>query len=168
MIVLLCLSGSSRYATGRACSRRGCGLIWWPAAWLLPLMLAVRRGLIINTVAWDRGLYLGNLFYDVAKAAIVRMSWGMAKELRPYGVVAVALAPGFVRTERVMAAHAMQPFPLDRTESPEYIGRAVAFLAADPRMMEKSGKILAVGDLAQEYGFADVDGKQPPAFRIDE
>ena len=134
----------------------------------LPLMLAVRRGLIINTVAWDRGLYLGNLFYDVAKAAIVRMSWGMAKELRPYGVVAVALAPGFVRTERVMAAHAMQPFPLDRTESPEYIGRAVAFLAADPRMMEKSGKILAVGDLAQEYGFTDIDGKQPPAFRIDE
>lgn len=134
----------------------------------LPLMLAVRRGLIINTVAWDRGLYLGNLFYDVAKAAIVRMSWGMAKELRPYGVVALALAPGFVRTERVMAAHSMQPFSLDRTESPEYIGRAVAFLEADPRTMEKSGKILAVGDLAKEFGFTDIDGNQPPAFRIDE
>ena len=67
-----------------------------------------------------------------------------------------------------MAAHALQPFPLDRTESPEYTGRAVALLAADPRMMEKSGKILAVGDLAQEYGFTDIDGKQPPAFRIDE
>ena len=67
-----------------------------------------------------------------------------------------------------MAAHVFQPFPLDRTESPEYTGRAVAFLADDPRIMEKSGKILAVGDLAKEYGFTDIDGKQPPAFRIDE
>jgi NAD(P)-dependent dehydrogenase (short-subunit alcohol dehydrogenase family) len=133
-----------------------------------PLMLAARKGLIINTVAWDRGLYLRNLFYDVAKAAIIRMAFGMAGELRPHGVAAIALAPGFVRTERVMAAHALQPFPLDRTESPEYTGRAVAFLADDPRIMEKSGKILAVGDLAREYGFTDIDGKQPPAFRIDE
>jgi NAD(P)-dependent dehydrogenase (short-subunit alcohol dehydrogenase family) len=133
-----------------------------------PLMLAARRGLIINTVAWDRGLYLGNLFYDVAKAAIIRIAFGMSEELRPHGVAAIALAPGFVRTERVMAEHVFQPFSLDRTESPEYTGRAVAFLADDPRIMEKSGKILAVGDLAKEYGFTDIDGKQPPAFRIDE
>ena len=134
----------------------------------VPLMLQQRRGLIINTVAWDRGMYLGNLFYDVAKAAIIRMAYGMAEELRPHGVAALALAPGFVRTERVMAAHALQPFPLDRTESPEYIGRAVAHLAADPQVMQKSGKVMAVGDLAREYGFTDIDGKQPPAFRIDE
>jgi len=133
-----------------------------------PLMLEQRRGLIINTVAWDRDLYLGNLFYDVAKAAIIRMAFGMAQELRPHGIAALALAPGFMRTERVMAAHALQPFPLDRTESPEYIGRAVAFLAADPQVVQKSGRVLAVGDLAREYGFADIDGKQPPAFRIDE
>ncbi|NTV27893.1 MAG: SDR family oxidoreductase, partial [Methanothrix sp.] len=123
---------------------------------------------IINTVAWDRDLYLGNLFYDVAKSAIIRMAYGMAQELQPHGVASMALAPGFVRTERVMAAHAMQPFPLDRTESPEYIGRAVAFLAADPEVMQKSGKVHTVGDLAREYGFVDIDGKQPPAFRIDE
>jgi NAD(P)-dependent dehydrogenase (short-subunit alcohol dehydrogenase family) len=133
-----------------------------------PLMLSRRQGLIINTVAWDRDLYLGNLFYDIAKTAIVRMAYGMAEELRPHGVAALALAPGFVRTERVMAAHVVQPFPLDRTESPEYIGRAVAFLAADPQVIRKSGKILTVGDLAREYGFTDIDGKQPPAFRIDE
>jgi NAD(P)-dependent dehydrogenase (short-subunit alcohol dehydrogenase family) len=133
-----------------------------------PLMLEQRRGLIINTVAWDRDLYLGNLFYDVAKAAIIRMAFGMAEELRPHGIAALALAPGFMRTERVMAAHAAQPFPLDRTESPEYIGRAVAFLAADAQVMQKTGKVLTVGDLAQEYGFVDIDGKQPPAFRIDE
>jgi NAD(P)-dependent dehydrogenase (short-subunit alcohol dehydrogenase family) len=134
----------------------------------VPLMIAKHSGLIINTVAWDRGLYLGNLFYDVAKSAIIRMAYGMAQELRPHGVAALALAPGFVRTERVMAAHALQPFPLDRTESPEYIGRAVAFLAVDTEIMQKSGKVLAVGDLAREYGFVDIDGRQPPAFRIDE
>jgi NAD(P)-dependent dehydrogenase (short-subunit alcohol dehydrogenase family) len=133
-----------------------------------PLMIAKHSGLIVNTVAWDRDLYLGNLFYDVAKSAIIRMAYGMAQELRPHSVAALALAPGFVRTERVMAAHALQPFPLDRTESPEYIGRAVAFLAADPEVMQKSGKVLAVGDLAQEYGFVDIDGRQPQAFRIDE
>lgn len=133
-----------------------------------PLMLEQRRGLIINTVAWDRDLYLGNLFYDVAKAAIIRMAFGMARELRPHGIAALALAPGFMRTERVMAAHALQPFPLDRTESPEYIGRAVAFLAADSQVMQKSGRVLTVGDLAREYGFVDIDGKRPSAFRIDE
>ena len=57
---------------------------------------------------------------------------------------------------------------LDRTESPFYIGRAVAFLAADPNVMERSGQVLAVGDLARQYGFVDIDGRQPPAFRIDE
>ncbi|MDD1732304.1 MAG: SDR family NAD(P)-dependent oxidoreductase, partial [Methanothrix sp.] len=132
-----------------------------------PLMIARHSGLIINTVAWDRGLYLGNLFYDLAKTATVRMAWGMAEELREHDVAALALAPGFVRTERVMAAHALQPFPLDRTESPAYIGRAVAFLAADCDVMKKSGQILAVGDLAREYGFTDTDGRKPPAFRID-
>ena len=133
-----------------------------------PLMIAESSGLIVNTVAWDRDLYLGNLFYDCAKSAIIRMAYGMAQELRPHGVAALALAPGFVRTERVMAAHAMQPFPLDRTESPEYTGRAVAFLAADTEIMQKSGMVMAVGDLAREYGFVDIDGKQPPAFKIDE
>ncbi len=133
-----------------------------------PIMIARQDGLIINTVAWDRGLYLGNLFYDLAKAATVRMAWGMALELRAHGVAALALAPGFVRTERVMAAHARQPFPLDHTESPAYTGRAVAFLAADPNVIERSGQVLAVGDLARQYGFVDIDGRQPPAFRIDE
>lgn len=132
------------------------------------LMLPQRKGLIINTTAWDRNLYLGNLFYDVAKAAINRLAYGMSIELRPYGIAALALAPGFMRTERVMAAHAAQTFDLNRTESPEYIGRAVAFLASDPEILDKSGLILTVGDLAREYGFTDIDGRQVPAFRIDE
>ncbi|NPV61153.1 MAG: SDR family NAD(P)-dependent oxidoreductase [Methanotrichaceae archaeon] len=133
----------------------------------VPLMLPRNQGLIINTTAWDRDLYLGNLFYDVAKAAVSRMAFGMARELRPHGISCLALAPGFMRTERVMAVHAISPFPLDHTESPEYIGRAVAFLAADPQVMLKSGRVLTVGDLAQEYGFTDIDGRQIPPFKIE-
>ena len=131
-----------------------------------PLMLPQRSGLIVNTVAWAFDHYLGNLFYDVAKAAIIRMAFGMAEELRPHGIAAVALAPGFMRTERVMAEHARSPFDLSGTESPEYLGRAVAALAADPEILTKSGRLLTAGDLAREYGFTDIDGRQPEAFRI--
>jgi NAD(P)-dependent dehydrogenase (short-subunit alcohol dehydrogenase family) len=131
-----------------------------------PLMIAQRRGLIVNTVAWSFGAYLGNLYYDVAKAAIVRMAFGMACELRPHGVTAVAVAPGFMRTERVMAAYAQRPFDLSRTESPEYLGRAVAALAGDLDVARWSGEVLTVGELAREYGFSDVDGRQPPPFRV--
>lgn len=132
----------------------------------VPLMLQEQRGLIVNTVAWAFGEYLGNLYYDVAKAAIVRMAYGMARELRPYGISAVALAPGFMRTERVMAAHAAQPFDLSATETPEYLGQAVAALAAEPGVLQRSGEVLTVGDLAREHGFTDVDGRRPPAFRL--
>jgi NAD(P)-dependent dehydrogenase (short-subunit alcohol dehydrogenase family) len=127
------------------------------------LMLPQRRGLMINTTAWDRDLYLSNLFYDVAKAAINRMAYGMAHELREYTIAAVALAPGFMRTERVLSVY---DGDLSITESPEYVGRAVAALAADPDIMAKSGRVLMVGELAQEYGFTDVDGRQVPPFRI--
>jgi hypothetical protein len=65
-----------------------------------------------------------------------------------------------------MAAHAAQPFDLGQTESPAYLGRAVVALAADPRVIEKAGRILTVGELAPEYGFTDVDGRQPAAFQM--
>src|SRR5262249_1943843 len=71
-----------------------------------PRLLASRRGLIVHTTAWDRDKYPGNLFYDVAKAAVNRLAFGMARELQPHHVAVVALAPGFVRTERVLAAFA--------------------------------------------------------------
>jgi NAD(P)-dependent dehydrogenase (short-subunit alcohol dehydrogenase family) len=131
-----------------------------------PLMLVQRAGLIISTVAWSAGDYLGNLVYDAAKATLVRLVFGMAQELRPYNVAAVALAPGFVRTERVLAAHAAHPFDLSGTESPEYLGRAVTALAADAEVMARTGQALTAGDLAREYGFTDVDGTQPAAFRM--
>lgn len=122
--------------------------------------------LIVSTIAWAFGEYLGNLFYDVAKAALVRMAFGLAHELKPHRVAAVALAPGFMRTERVMDAHTRKAFDLGVTESPEYLGRAVAALAADPGLLTRSGQVLTVGDLAREYGFTDVDGRQPEAFRL--
>ena len=131
-----------------------------------PLLLSGRRGLIVCTTAWDRDRYLGNLYYDVAKAAVNRLAWGLAHELRPHGVAVVALAPGFMRTERVLAAHAARPFDLSWTESPEYLGRAVAALAADPEVLRRSGQVLTVGELAREYGFTDTDGRQPPPFRL--
>jgi NAD(P)-dependent dehydrogenase (short-subunit alcohol dehydrogenase family) len=123
-------------------------------------------GLIISTVGWAYDEYLRNLCYDVSKGAIIRMIRGMAHELRPHGVAAIAVAPGFMRTERIMAAHAAHPFDLSWTESPEYSGRAVRALAEDENVLEKSGQVLTVGDLAREYGFTDIDGRQPAAFRF--
>jgi len=131
-----------------------------------PLLIQRGRGLIVNTVAWLDGKYLRNIYYDLSKATLVRMTLGMAEDLRPHDVAAIAVAPGFIRSERVMAAHASHPFPLDRTESPEYIGRAVAALVADPAVMARSGSILYVGNLAREYGFTDIDGRYVPVFTV--
>ena len=134
-----------------------------------PLLLESQRGrprLIVSTIAWAFGAYLGNVIYDSAKAAIGRMQFGMAAELRPHGVAAVAIAPGFMRTERVLAAHEEHPFDLSQTETPEYLGRAIAHLAADANLLEKTGQTLTAGELAREYGFTDVDGRQPEPFRM--
>jgi NAD(P)-dependent dehydrogenase (short-subunit alcohol dehydrogenase family) len=132
------------------------------------LMLTRKQGLIINITAWDRDKFLVNVFYDVAKSAINRMTYGMARDLRPHNIAAIALAPGFMRTERVALAFeaAGNKDYLNFTESPEYAGRAVVALAADPKIMDNSGRVLAVGDVAAEYGFTDIDGRQIPAFRI--
>jgi NAD(P)-dependent dehydrogenase (short-subunit alcohol dehydrogenase family) len=133
----------------------------------IPLMLANRQGLIVHTTAWDRDKYLGNLFYDLAKAAVNRMAFGMARELQAHHVAVLALAPGFVGTERVLAAFAGAGRVPASLESPEYIGRAVVALAGDANVMAKSGRVLTVGQLAPEYGFTDIDGRQLPPFQIE-
>jgi NAD(P)-dependent dehydrogenase (short-subunit alcohol dehydrogenase family) len=133
-----------------------------------PLMLRQNQGLIVNITAWVDDVYLANIFYDTAKNAINRMAFGMARELKKHNIAAVSLAPGFIRTERVAAAFdaaGMKGYE-SFTESPEYVGRAVAALAADSNVMEKSGRILNVGDLAREYGFTDVDGRLIPPFKM--
>jgi NAD(P)-dependent dehydrogenase (short-subunit alcohol dehydrogenase family) len=133
----------------------------------VPLMLPRRRGLIVHTTAWDRDKYLGNLFYDVAKAAVNRLAFGMARELQPHQVAVVALAPGFVGTERLLAAFAAAGRAPGDLESPEYTGRAVVALAGDPNVMARSGRVLTAGQLAREYGFTDVGGRQWPPFQIE-
>jgi NAD(P)-dependent dehydrogenase (short-subunit alcohol dehydrogenase family) len=124
------------------------------------------RALIVSTIAWLFDRYVAHLYYDTAKAAVVRMAWGLSRELRRHGIASVALAPGFMRTERVMAAHAKHPFDLSHTESPEYTGRAVAALAEDADVMRWTGRVLTSGELARAYGFTDVDGTRPEPFRI--
>ena len=138
-----------------------------------PLMVRQKRGLIVTTTFWDRGHYMkGNLFYDLAKASMTRLAFGIAEELKPHGVASVAVSPGWMRTEFVLAghktdeAHWQERPALAGTESPRYLGRAVAALAADPQVMEKTGEVLRVADLAKAYGFTDIDGRQVKAFEM--
>lgn len=139
----------------------------------VPLMLQRRQGLIVTTTFWDRHRYMmGNLFYDLAKSAMTRLAFGMAQELRPHGIASIAPSPGWMRTEFVLAghhtdeAHWQERPELAGTESPRYLGRAAVALAADPGVMKKTGQALRVGDLAREYGFTDVDGRQVPPFEL--
>ena len=139
----------------------------------VPLMLPRHHGLIVSTTANLEALpYMRNLFYDLAKNAVARLAWAMAQELREHGIAALAVAPGFMRTERVVEAF-RRAGALDALDGPggpkettAYLGRAIVALASDARVLEKSGQLVDVGTLAREYGFTDVDGTQPPPFRI--
>ncbi len=134
------------------------------------IMLPQKQGLIINTTFYDRGKYFQPLSYFLAKNTINQMVYGMGLELRKHNITAIALSPGWMRTEAVLAAIAPggEPSPDDykQTESVEYIGRAVVALASDPQVINKSGQTWTVGDLAKEYDFTDVDGRQVPPFRF--
>jgi len=139
----------------------------------VPLMLPQGRGLIVSTTANLAALpYLPNIFYDLSKHTISRLVWAMAHELRDRGIAVLAVAPGFMRTERVTEAFrragaiAALDGPGGPKETPVYLGRAIAALAADPRALERSGQRLEDGTLAQEYGFTDADGTQPAPFRV--
>jgi NAD(P)-dependent dehydrogenase (short-subunit alcohol dehydrogenase family) len=139
----------------------------------VPLMLPQRRGLIVSTTANLAALpYLRNVFYDLSKNAVARLVWAMAEELREHGIGSMAVAPGFMRTERVTEAFrragaaAALDGPGGPKETPAYLGRAIVALASDPQVLEKSGQLLEVGTLAREYGFTDVNGTQPQPFRI--
>jgi NAD(P)-dependent dehydrogenase (short-subunit alcohol dehydrogenase family) len=124
-----------------------------------PLMLPQRRGLIVNTT-WVLSRRHGHAFYEVAKIASHRLVASMADDLRPCGIAVIALSPGFMRGERMN----LSPEVAATAESTEYVGRAVAALAADPNVLEKSGGVYITPALAREYGFTDVDGKQQSAF----
>jgi NAD(P)-dependent dehydrogenase (short-subunit alcohol dehydrogenase family) len=131
-----------------------------------PLMLDRQRGLIVLTGGWDDpGRYLGNVPYDLVKTATSRLVATMGHELRPHGVSAVGVYPGFTRTEAVVEAFASggaEPPP--NAHSPELVGRAVAAVAADPDVASLSGTGAQVATLAERYGFTDVDGRSFERF----
>ncbi|MFE9101330.1 SDR family oxidoreductase [Actinomadura geliboluensis] len=137
----------------------------------LPLLVARGRGLVVEVTDGNTARYRGSFFYDLAKSAVIRLAFAQAAELRPHGVAAVALTPGFLRSEAVLDhfgvtedtwrdAAAQDPH-FAYSESPTYLGRAVAALAADPNIMDKSGRALATWGLYEEYGFTDADGTRP-------
>jgi NAD(P)-dependent dehydrogenase (short-subunit alcohol dehydrogenase family) len=127
-------------------------------------MVERRRGLIVNISFWAAQKHIGNVAYGVAKAATDKMTADMAHELHDHSVAVVSLYPGLVRTEKVMEAAAY--LDLTNSESPRFVGRAVAALANDSMIMAKSGTVVVAAECATEYGFSDVDGKQPKSLTL--
>jgi dehydrogenase/reductase SDR family protein 1 len=127
------------------------------------MMVPRGRGLIVNVSQWAAQKYIGNVIYGVAKAAVDKLTNDMAHELRPRGIAVVSLYPGLVWTEAVAAAGV---FDASTAESPEFIGRAVAALVNDPKVLERSGSVVVAAALAQELGFTDVDGRVPQALTL--
>ncbi|HKQ78753.1 MAG TPA: SDR family oxidoreductase [Blastocatellia bacterium] len=145
----------------------------------LPLLIRNPGGLVVEmtdgTAEYNDTNYRLSLFYDLAKTSVIRMAWAEAQELRPYQCAAVALSPGWMRSEQMLDnygvseanwrdATAKQPHFVI-TETPRYVGRAVASLAGDPEVARWSGQSLSSGQLAKTYGFTDLDGSQPDAWR---
>lgn len=131
-----------------------------------PAMIARQRGLIVNISFWAAQKHIGNVAYGMSKAATDKMTADMATELEPHGVAVVSLYPGLVRTEKIMEAASF--LDLTNSESPEFIGRAIAALAADADVLRYSGKVLVAAAIAMQYGFTDIDGKSPRPLRLHE
>jgi NAD(P)-dependent dehydrogenase (short-subunit alcohol dehydrogenase family) len=137
----------------------------------VPLMIARNQGLVIEITDGSGYWYRGNLFYSLAKISTIHLAEAMAEDLRPHHITSLALTPGFLRSEAVLDhfgvteetwREAVKQDPhFVVSETPFYIGRAVAALARDPQVAKKSGQTLNTGDLALAYGFTDVDGSQP-------
>ena len=151
---------------------RGVRLAWLSSRFAAPLMIKQKSGLIVFTTSWYAKNYIQGLIYDLARHSVHRLTYTMALELKEHGVATACVAPGFMRTERVLAHFKVEEADwqkvkgLEETESPEYVGRGIAHLAADPNIMEKSGKAFGAGHLAEEYGFTDIDGRRIPPFTI--
>jgi NAD(P)-dependent dehydrogenase (short-subunit alcohol dehydrogenase family) len=145
----------------------GVRAVWAVSARAVPLMLPQKRGLIVNLSVWAAQKFIGNTIYGVSKAATDKLTADMAHELRPHGISVVSLYPGLVRTEAVLAAASQGWFKLDNSESPEFLGRVIAALAADPNLSARSGKVVVAAAAAMELGVKDVDGKEPTPLTLD-
>ncbi|UXX91960.1 SDR family oxidoreductase [Streptomyces sp. AD2-2] len=145
----------------------------------LPLLLRRPGGLVVEmtdgTAEYNRDTYRVSFFYDVAKSSVLRMAFALGHELGPRGATAVALTPGWMRSEIMLdqfgvrednwrdALTEVPHFAI--SETPRYVGRAVTALAADPQLARWNGQSLSSGGLAGVYGFTDLDGSRPDAWR---
>ena len=145
----------------------------------LPLLIKSAGGLVVEvtdgTDEYNSRNYRVSFFYDLSKAAVNRMAFALAHELRPYEGTAVSLTPGWLRSEAMLEAYGVtEDNWLDATarsphfaisESPAFVGRAVVALAQDREVSRWNGRSLSSGELARVYGFTDIDGSQPDAWR---
>ena len=146
----------------------------------LPLLIREPGGLVVEmtdgTLEYNAANYRLSTFYDLAKMAVLRLAFAQAKELAPHGCTAVALTPGWLRSEMMLDIYGVteatwregeggNPHFRAISESPRFVGRAVAALAADPDLQRRNGGSFSSGGLAREYGFTDLDGSQPDAWR---
>jgi NAD(P)-dependent dehydrogenase (short-subunit alcohol dehydrogenase family) len=145
----------------------------------LPLLIKNKGGLVVEmtdgTAEYNKDHYRLSLFYDLAKSSVLRMAWALAQELQPHQCTAVALTPGWMRSEMMLghynvteenwqdATKITPHFAI--SESPRYTGRAVAHLAMDPEVSRWNSQSLSSGQLAKVYGFTDLDGSQPDCWR---
>jgi NAD(P)-dependent dehydrogenase (short-subunit alcohol dehydrogenase family) len=129
-----------------------------------------------GTREYNAGNYRLSAFYDLAKWAVIRLAFAQSKELAPHGCTAVALTPGWLRSEMMLEHYGVteanwrdatvgSPHFVAISESPRFVGRAVAALAADPDLQRRNGGSFSSGGLAREYGFSDLDGSQPDCWR---
>jgi NAD(P)-dependent dehydrogenase (short-subunit alcohol dehydrogenase family) len=146
---------------------------------LLPLLITRPGGLLVEvtdgTADYNASHYRLSVFYDLAKTSAIRMAGGHAKDLAPHGATAVAITPGWMRSEQMLDNYRVSEANWrDATkisphfiisESPRFVGRAIAALAADPDRARWNGQSLSSGGLAKVYGFTDVDGSQPDCWR---
>jgi NAD(P)-dependent dehydrogenase (short-subunit alcohol dehydrogenase family) len=137
----------------------------------VPLMLKNRRGLIVEITDGDGFYYRGNLYYDLTKVSAIRLAMVFATELRKKNIASVAITPGFLRSEAVLESlHVTEANWRDairrrpefaESETPYFIGKVIAALAADPKVMRKTGRVFNSAELAREYGLTDIDGRFP-------
>ena len=146
----------------------------------LPLLIREPGGLVVEmtdgTREYNDAHYRNSIFYDLVKSAVIRLAFAQGEELAPHGCTAVALTPGWMRSEMMLDNYsvteanwrdgaAVNPHFAAISESPRFVGRAVAALAADPDLARRNGGSYSSGGLAREYGFTDVDGSQPDCWR---
>lgn len=137
----------------------------------VPLMIDTGGSLVIEITDGDTLDYRGNFYYDLAKTSVIRLAVALAEELRPHRIAALALTPGFLRSEAMLDHFGVteanwrdgaQKDPhFIASETPSFIGRAAAALAADPQVFEKTGRAFSSWGLSDEYGFSDIDGERP-------